>query len=188
MQVILHHLNCIIRPALRAYLAAERGLDAANETGDAAGVREAKEKVELAARQAVDLLHHFADFVCKEPDPALPAFKAPSDVRNAIRPLCVFTRTETPVDDVSLLMDVADAFKHHRPDRKSATVDVSFAITTSYGGYGELRYGEGKYGGAEQIIVTRITGERRALSSILQNVFDAWMDYLKQPLPPISHY
>jgi len=51
-----------------------------------------------------------------------------------------------------------------------------------------LRYGEGKYGGAEQIIVTRITGERRALSSILQNVFDAWMDYLKQPLPPISHY
>ena len=62
------------------------------------------------------------------------------------------------------------------------------SITTSYGGSGELRYGEGKYGGAEQIIVTRITGERRALSSILQNVFDAWMNYLKQPLPPISHY
>ena len=97
----------------------------------------------MAARQAVDLLHHFADFVCKEPDPALPAFKTPNDVRNAVRPLCVFTRTTIPVDDVSLLMDVADAFKHHRPDRKSATVDVSFAITTSYGGYGELRYREG---------------------------------------------
>jgi hypothetical protein len=39
--------------------------------------------------------------------------------------------------------------------------------------YRELRYGEGKYGGAEQTIVTRKTGERRALSSILQNVFDA---------------
>jgi len=56
-------------------------------------------------------------------------------------------------------MDVADAFKHHRPDRPSATVDVSFEITTHYGGYGQLRYGEGKYGGAEQMIVTRISGE-----------------------------
>jgi hypothetical protein len=50
------------------------------------------------------------------------------------------------------------------------------------------RYGEGKYGGAEQMIVTRISGEKRALSSILQNVFDAWMTYLKQPLPPVSQY
>jgi hypothetical protein len=100
----------------------------------------------------------------------------------------VFGRTGPPIDDVNLLMDVADAFKHHRPDRKSATVDVSFAITTQFGGYGELRYGEGKYGGAEQTIVTRKTGERRALSSILQNVFDAWTTYLKQPLPPISQY
>jgi hypothetical protein len=143
----------------------------------------------LAARQAVDLLHHFADFVAIEPGTALPMFKTSSDVRAAIRPVCVFARTTTPVDDVSsLLMDVADAFKHHRPDRKSATVGVSFAITTSYGGYGELRYGEGKYGGAEQTIVARITGERRALSSILRNVFDAWISYLKLPLPPISQY
>jgi hypothetical protein len=85
-------------------------------------------------------------------------------------------------------MDVADAYKHHRPDGPSATVDVSFAVTTSFGGYGELRYGEGKYGGAEQTIVTRKTGDRRALSSILQNVFDAWMTYLKQPPPPVSKY
>jgi hypothetical protein len=112
MQVIIDRLNGIIRSALRAYLAAERDLDAANEAGDPAGVRETKEKVDLA-RQAVDLLHHFADFVCKESDPALPTFKTPSDVRNAIRPLCAFTRT-TPVDDVSLLMDVADAFKHQQ--------------------------------------------------------------------------
>jgi hypothetical protein len=188
MQVILDHLNGIIRTALRTYLATERELDIANEAGDPAAIREVKGRVKLAARQAVDLLHHFADFVFKEPDPALPAFKNPGDARNAIRPLCVFTRTTTAVDDVSLLMDVADAFKHHRPDRPSATVDVSFAITTSFGGYGELRYGEGKYGGAEQTIVTRKTGERRALSSILQNVFDAWMTYLKQPLPPVSQY
>jgi len=188
MQIIIDRVNGLIRSALRAYLAAERDLDAANETRDHAGIAAAKEKVDLAARQAVDLLHHFADFVCKEPAPSLPAFKKPEDVRNVIRPLCVFGRTGPSIDDVNLLMDVADAFKHHRPDRKSATVDVSFAITTQFGGYGQLRYGEGKYGGAEQTIVTRKTGERRALSSILQNVFDAWMTYLGQPLPPISKY
>jgi hypothetical protein len=65
----------------------------------------------------------------------------------------------------------------HHPDCKSATIDVSFTITTHYGGYGELRYGEGKHGGAEQTIVTRRTGERRVLSSIPRNVFDAWMTY-----------
>ena len=84
MRVIIDRLN-IIRSALRAYMAAERHLDAANEAGDPASIREAKEKVDLAARQAVDLLHHFADFVCKKPDPALPAFKTPNDVRNAVR-------------------------------------------------------------------------------------------------------
>jgi hypothetical protein len=183
-----NRVNGIIRSALRAYLAAERDLDAANEAGDPTAIAPAKEKVDLAARQAIDLLHHFADFVCKEPDPALPAFKKPEDVRNVIRPLCVFGRSGPPIDDVNLLMDVSDAFKHHRPDRRSATVEVSFAIATRYGGYGELRYGEGKYGGAEQTIVTRKTGERRALSSILQNVFDAWMMYLKQPLPAIGRY
>jgi hypothetical protein len=47
----------------------------------------------------------------------------------------MFTQPQTPVDDVNLLMDIADAFKHHRPDRKSATVDVSYAFTTRYGGY-----------------------------------------------------
>jgi hypothetical protein len=31
-------------------------------------------------------------------------------------------------------------------------------------------------------------GDKRALSSVLQNVFDAWMTLLGQPLPPISQY
>jgi hypothetical protein len=122
----------------------------------------------LPARQAVDLLHHFADFVAIEPGTALPMFKTSSDVRAAIRPVCVFARTTTPVDDVSsLLMDVADAFKHHRPDRKSATVGVSFAITTSYGGYGELRYGEGqiRWCGAGH----RRQNHRRAARSIIDS-------------------
>ncbi|WP_316169051.1 MULTISPECIES: hypothetical protein [unclassified Bradyrhizobium] len=188
MQIIVDRLNGIIRTALQAYLAAERDLDIANESRDQAAITAAKEKVKLAGRQAVDLLHHFADFVFKEPASLPTTFADIGAVRAAIKPLCVFGRSGPPIDDVDLLREVADAFKHHRPDRRNATVSVSFAITTQYGGYGQLRFGEGKYGGAEQTIVTRTTGERRALSSILQNVFDAWMTYLGQPLPPISQY
>jgi hypothetical protein len=51
-----------------------------------------------------------------------------------------------------------------------------------------MRWREGKYGGAEQVIITTRDGAKRALSSVLQNVFDAWMTLLRQPLPPINQY
>jgi hypothetical protein len=51
-----------------------------------------------------------------------------------------------------------------------------------------MRWGEGKYGGAEQVIVTTKQGDKRALSSVRQNVFDAWMTLLGQPHPSISRY
>jgi hypothetical protein len=51
-----------------------------------------------------------------------------------------------------------------------------------------MHWGEGKYGGAEQVIITTKNGNKRALSSVLQNVFDAWMTLLGQPLSPISQY
>ena len=70
----------------------------------------------------------------------------------------------------------------------SATITGAKAIITLANGYGETHSGEGKYRGAEQILVSRKSGEKRALSSRLQNVFDAWMTLLKQPLPPISGY
>jgi hypothetical protein len=43
-------------------------------------------------------------------------------------------------------------------------------------GWGEMHFGEGECGGAEQVIVILKNGNRRALSSVLQNVFDAWMN------------
>jgi hypothetical protein len=47
---------------------------------------------------------------------------------------------------------------------------------------------EGKYGGAEQVVITTNDGSKRALSSVLQNVFDAWMALLAQAVPPIGQY
>jgi hypothetical protein len=143
--------------------------------------------VNLAARQAVDVLHHLTDFVLKEPTPSL-RFADNAGVRAAAEAKCFFLRTGNPVADVSFLRDIADAFKHHRPDRPSATVASSTDIAPLSLGFGEARFGEGKFGGVEQFMVTKKDGDRRALSSVLQNVFDAWMTLLGQPLPAISNY
>jgi hypothetical protein len=188
MQPILDHIEGTIRPALRKYLDAERILTAAIETRDAGAIATARQDVMLAARQAVDVLHHQSDFVLKEPSSALPAFAKIDDVRSALDGICVYGRTGNYVDDVGLLRDVADAFKHHRPDRANARVRVSTDVTPIGSGFGMMRWGEGKYGGAEQVVVTTNDGGKRALSSVLQNVFDAWMTLLGQPLLPISHY
>jgi len=102
--------------------------------------------------------------------------------------MCVFLRTNQPVSDVGLLRDVADAFKHHRPDRSSARILVSTDVVPIGSGWGQMRWGEGKYGGVEQVIISTKDGDKRALSSVLQNVFDAWMTLLRQPLSPIGQY
>jgi hypothetical protein len=123
VQPILDHIATVVRPALRKYLAAEKALTDAIESGDAGTATTARQDVMLAARQAADVLHHLSDFVLKEPSPGL-AFANIDDVRSAVDAKCVFLRTANPVPDVGLLRDVADAFKHHRPNRPSATVTV----------------------------------------------------------------
>jgi len=137
---------------------------------------------------AVDLLHHLADFVFKEPSPALPAYADVGAVRTALKPHCTYLRTTQSFDDVVLLNDIARAFKHHRPDHGTPTVAVSTAIVPVASGWGTMRWDEGKYGGAEQVVVTKTDGDKRAVSSVLQNVFDAWMRLLGQPLLPINQF
>lgn len=189
MLPILDHVDGTVRPALKKYAEAEAALTAAHKTGDQAAIAEARRDVMLAARQAVDVLHHLSDFVLKEPVPQLPPFQDVGQVRVAVTAHCVFLRNSAiPVDDIALLRDVAEVFKHHKPDRKANTVASSKHIVTLGSGWGEMSSGEGKYGGAEQVLVIRIGGDKRALSSILQNSFDAWMTYLGQPLPPINEF
>ena len=145
----------------------------------------------LAARQAVDVLHHLSDFVLKEPSAsaAMGAFEHIEDVRSAVEAKGVFLRTAKPVADVRLLRDVADAFKHHRPDRPSAMVLVSSDVVSISIGWDQARWDEGKWDSPEQvIIITTKDGDKRALWSVLQNVFDAWITLLGEPLPPISQY
>lgn len=181
LQIILDHIDAVVRPALRKYLEAENALTSAPQSKDA------RQNVMLAARQAVDVLHHLSDFVLKESIPAV-GFTNIEDVRTAVQAQCVFLRSGQPVPDVTLLRDVAEAFKHHRPDRGSATVATSSDVVPVSLGWGQARWGEGKWGSPEQVIIKTKNGEQRALSSVLQNVFDAWMTVLGQKLPPIGQY
>jgi hypothetical protein len=186
VKTILDHVDRKVLLALRNYIEAEQVLTSALETADVAAINAARDSVELAGRQAVDLLHHLADFVLQERLASLPAFADLGAVRAAVDAKCEFLRNGKHVDDVDLLRDVAVAFKHHRP--KSGRIAVSTDIAPVGAGFGLRRYGEGKYGGVEQIVISTKIGDRRALSSVLQNVFDAWMNYLGQSSPPISKY
>jgi hypothetical protein len=67
-------------------------------------------------------------------------------------------------------------------------VVVSTDVIPRGSGWGQMRWGEDKYGGVEQVVITTKDGDKRVLSSVLQNVFDAWMRLLGQPLLPISQY
>jgi hypothetical protein len=110
----------------------------------AAGVEEARQAVMLAARQAAVELHHFSDFVLNNPAPPI-AFPDLGAVRAAVQSHLICLRKKAPyVDDVALLWDVADAFKHHKLDRTNATVDGADAIIMTGTGWDKLRWGEGK--------------------------------------------
>jgi hypothetical protein len=173
---------------LRNYADSEKTLTDAVSSGDADAIESARQNATLAARQAVDLLHYLADYVLKEPSPNL-QFMDIVQVRIAVGAKCVFLReAKIPIDDVSLLRDIADAFKHHRPDRRSATVLSSTDIAPFTMGFGQASFGEGKFSGDEQMVIVDKNGDKRALSSVLQNVFDAWTTLLGQPLTPINEY
>jgi hypothetical protein len=186
--VLLEQLRRLVRPALREYGDAEQALSRAHETGDPAEIEDARLEVMRRARTAAIELNHFADFALKERSALFPPSSAISDVRSAVQARCMFLRGSRPVEDVSLLRNIAEAFKHHELDRVNATVrraDIVIAATTAFGG---LSWGEGKFGGGEQVIVTTTTSDTRALSSVLQNVYDAWLLFLNQPLSPIGEF
>ena len=66
---------------------------------------------------------------------------------------------------------------------------VSSDVVSISIGWDQARWDEGKWDSPEQvIIITTKDGDKRALWSVLQNVFDAWITLLGEPLPPISQY
>ena len=119
MQPIPNHLDNIVRPAVRDYVAAESALDAAHIAKDANAIDAARKNVMRRARIAATELHHLQDFVLHNPQPGL-SFARIEDIRSALRAACVFGRGTVAVDDTDLLRDTADAFKHHLMTRQNS--------------------------------------------------------------------
>lgn len=183
-------LDHLLTPAFLAYLAAEGELSAAHKRGDdEAGVDAARRQVVLASRQAASELHQFADAVTKARPPWLPGHvHGPRMVQAYVQAEhCRHLRGD-PCEDMDLLHDIQDAIKHVEldPRTKPRKVTSDDAIVAMQTGSGELGYGEGKYGGAEQLVVTLVDGRQRALSSIFQNAIDTWRLALGRTLPPIN--
>jgi hypothetical protein len=187
MQPILNHLDNIVRPAVRDYVAAESALDAAHIAKDANAIDAARKNVMRRARIATTELHHLQDFVLHNPQSGL-SFARIEDIRSALRAACVFGRGTVAVGDTDLLRDTADAFKHHLMTRQNSAVSGAAAIISISNGYGEMRFGEQKWSGIEQVTVTCKNGHKYSLLYIIQNSFDAWMKVLSQPELPMGQY
>jgi hypothetical protein len=137
------------------------------------------------ARTAATELHHLADVVLVD---TRPLFADLGAIRQALRAACVFDRGTVPGPDTDLLHDAADAFKHFVLTRASATITGAAAIVSISNGWGEMRYEEQKYGGLEEVTITRNDGNKYALRWILQNSYDAWMKVLGLPQTPRWQY
>lgn len=169
----------IVEPARAEYREAERGLtSAALGEPDAPEIEGARQLVLRRARTAVVELHQFADRVHAAAPSWAPIGPLPELRAWVQEQHCRFLQSETLVPDVDLLHDLADAFKHvrlsHSPKGRSRVVTHEGAVIRLATGYGSLGFGEGKFGGVEQLIVERVDGRQRAVSSVLLNVRNAW--------------
>jgi hypothetical protein len=165
-----HHRGCAVSAA--QIRRRRNSLTAAVLSKDVSALAAARQDVMLAARQAIVELHHLSDFVRKEPSPKL-QFTKIEDVRKAVGGNA-FSCGRRLLLQTSCCFEVADAFEHHRPDRPNTRVQVSTDILSKETGFSEGRFGEGKFGGVEQVIITTNDGDRRALSSVLQSCHERW--------------
>lgn len=166
----------IVMPAFREYERAEEILTQAvvHSVGDA---HDARMLVMRRARTASIELHQFVDRVAT----VKPKWAVPGKARDVMRWLKVNHLRQidgVPVPDIEILHDVADAFKHaelsQARQERDWFVKTDSAIISTGTGYGRLGWGEGKYGGVEQVVVRLRDGRYRALSLILKSVAEAW--------------
>jgi hypothetical protein len=185
MNRVEQHFDDQILPCLREYDAAERALTRAL-SGELAQVSEQRALVLRRARAAAIDLHQFTDLVVTAvPAPSwLPPGSDLKAARAWVEGFCIFGLDGDAVRDITLLGDVADAFKHFV--LRSSAREVSYAgqVVQIETGFGNLRWGEGKFGGGEQVIVRTCTEGERALSSILFNATNAWLRAMGRDIDP----
>lgn len=163
------HFYEIVCPAIDDYLAAEDALTTAALSDN--GLEQAKYKALRLGASAAISLHHFSDVVANRPPENVPDFQG--DVGKVRTWLADFGTADVPI-----LRDTADALKHAvlNPDRARDVQHAGLVLTTQRG-YGMGRFGEGKYGGADEVWILASSG-MRALTAVLRSVRDAWLNAL----------
>lgn len=161
------HFKEIVCAAISEYAQAERELSVATEADDKNRIQTARFRALRLGGAATIYLHHFADIVAKRPLEGLPDFKSSvTQVREFLQ--------AKGAKDLAVLGDAADALKHavltHRLPRE---VEEAGQVLVVSRGYGVGRYGEGKFGGAEQVWLLARSGQR-PLTSVLREVSAVW--------------
>ncbi len=159
----------MVIPALAEYHAAEVALS--HDTDGANAL------IQRRSRTAAIELHQFADRVFHARPPWLPPVKD----EKAVRDWLATTLTGVGVNDVALVGDVADGFKHVKIRRSSAQIRGEASANIQSMAYGRGAYGAGKFGGAPQMVINTNDGRERQLSSILLNVANGWLTALTRP-------
>ncbi|MCB2047748.1 MAG: hypothetical protein KDE32_05910 [Novosphingobium sp.] len=161
----------VVEPAIFEYNEAEVALTEAL-SGSAEKIDDAREMALRRACSAAVELHQFADRVLSV-SPNWSHGDNLKGLRTWLSDTHVRRVNGEPVEDLEILHDVADAFKHAKLTRHCKQVQSDRAVVFLATGYGELSSGEGKYGGVEQVVVRLKNGDLRALSSVLWTVRDA---------------
>jgi len=82
--------------------------------------------------------------------------------------------------DFQLVWDIADAHKHVALDQKHRIVSRDEQTAQGSLGWGERGFGEGAFGGADELVVRLDDGSKRAVSAVIENVLAMW-ELVAQP-------
>lgn len=185
MQNVRHQFETIVVPNFRDFDAAEKALTAATRSGDPQTIAAASNAALRAGMNVAVAAYHLCDAVwlARAQMPWLAGLKNSEQMQAFIENAhCVMMRTPAMVRDLQLVAAVADAYKHVVLRNAARPVTTSQATLVVATGYGELGYGEGKYGGVNQVIVRLNNGQSRSLWGAIQNVVDMWRRFLGDPL------
>ena len=94
-------------------------------------------------------------------------------------------RTGNVIHHVPLLGDVVDALKHAVLSNPNRDVPDNDKVLVLQSAYSKMGFGMGKYSGGDQVLVLAKSGTC-PLSTILQNVIDAWRRVAGMHLPNIG--
>ncbi len=161
------HFTEIVTAAIGEYLGAEAELSAANGAADEDRLRTARFRALRLGGAAAIYLHHFADIVAKRPSKGLPDFDS------SVAKVREFLQAKGAID-LTILGDVADSLKHAvLTYRRPRQVEEAGQVLVVNRGYSVALYGEGKFGGDEQVWILARSGQR-PLTSVLRGVSAVW--------------